>query len=101
MIINPYIINTARYVVSVQDGTPISVAFDTPFASISKPSSLNATLSDGSIIAVTPSWVEGTYDQDAAGDYDIYGNFDASLPVGVENPFLIEGHVLITVQEEI
>jgi len=101
MIINPYIINTPRYVVSVQDGTPISVAFDTPFASISKPSSLNATLSDGSVIAVTPSWVEGTYDQDAAGDYDIYGNFDASLPVGVENPFLIEGHVLITVQEEI
>lgn len=89
------------YVVTIEDGTPIGVAYDTPFASISKPATLNATLSDDSIIAVTPSWVIGTYTQDAPGDYDVYGNFDSSLPPGVTNPFLIEGHVLITVQEEI
>lgn len=87
------------YVVSAEDATPISVAFDTPFASISKASSVNITTSTGAVLSVPVSWNEGLYDQDAPGDYDVFG--DLTLPPGVANPFLISGHVVITVQPEI
>jgi hypothetical protein len=99
MIINPYLFESIIYIVSVEDPTPISVAFDTPFASISKPATVNATLSDSSVVALSVTWSEGVYDQDAAGDYDIFGTL--TLPPDVTNPFLIEGHVVITVQEEV
>jgi hypothetical protein len=88
------------YLESLDDGAPITAAYDTPFASISKPSTLTAHYSDGSSGSVpVVAWEEGAYVQDAPGLYDVYT--DVTLPPGISNPFLIRGHVTIEVQEEI
>lgn len=102
MIINPFIIGRRLTVVSIEDATPTSVAFDTPYASISQPASVNVTLSDSSVIVVNvPDWPIGDYVQDAAGEYVQQADIDSDLPAGVDNPLLIRALWTITVQEEV
>lgn len=85
--------------ISVEDGTPDSVAYDTPFASVTLPATLTATLSDDSTVEVDITWDETSYTQDAPGEQTVYG--DITLPIGVVNPFLVRAVTLVTVQEEI
>lgn len=86
-------------VVSIEDSTPTSVAFDTTFASITQPSTVNVHLSNGTVSACAVTWDGSNYVQDAAGDYIIQGT--PTLPAGVSNPLLIYALWTITVQEEV
>lgn len=86
------------YIVSIEDAAPQSVPYDTPFASVTKPSTRNATLSDESVVSVDlAAWSEGTYVQDAAGVYDVYADLDTAI----SNPFLIQARLEVTVLEEV
>jgi hypothetical protein len=87
------------YIISIEDGTPQSVAFDTPFASLTLPATLTATLSDESTAELTITWDATSYTQDAAGEQSVFG--DLTLPGGVTNPFLVRAVTLVTVQDEI
>jgi hypothetical protein len=86
-------------IVSIADSDPISVAYGTAFGSLSLPSTVVATLSDGTTPSLSVTWSNAGYDGNASDTYDILG--DVTLPPGVTNPFLIQGHIQVTVQEQI
>lgn len=86
-------------VISIEDGTPLSVAYDTPFASLSLETTLLATLSDASTLEIPIIWDSSSYVQNAPGEQSVQGTLD--LPPGITNPFLISAVTLVTVQEEI
>lgn len=75
------------YVVSIEEGTPINAAYDTPFGSLTLEATLTATLNDTSTVEIPITWNSATYTQDAPGDQIVQGAM--TLPPGVTNPFAV------------
>jgi len=94
---DPYSI--ALYIASIQVATPVSVSYGTLFSAITKPSNLNATLNNGNVQSLAITWLEGTYDPNAAGVQTLLG--DITLTGGITNPFFIQGALDVEVQPQI
>lgn len=67
----------------------------TAFGSLSLPSTVTATLEDLSVQELPVTWIEGSYDGDTAGVYNLTGT--VTLPDGVSNPENLTGTISIEV----
>lgn len=85
-------------IVSVELLTPLNVAYNTAFGSLSLPTNVDVTLNDDSIVSMAVTWID-SYDPQAPGTQTILG--DLTLPSGVANPFLIQAAIDVIVAEEI
>lgn len=81
---------------SVASITPITVAYNTPFGSLTLPSAVNTTLSNSDIVSINLSWAQGVYDQDAPDTYTLNGTL-TPLPEDVTNPGNVQAHIDVTV----
>jgi len=74
--------------IEILDGKEVAtevVAFDTPYASLIKPTTAEFMLSNGKWVTLDVTWAIGAYDQDLAGTYTIYGT-----PTGYANTLNIQ-----------
>lgn len=67
----------------------------TAFGSLSLPSTVTATLEDLSVQELAVSWIEGSYNGNTAGIYNLTGT--VTLPDGVSNPSNLTGTISIEV----
>lgn len=79
---------------SVASQSTIIVNLGTSFSSIPFPANVSISLSNGSVLSVPVTWVQGSYNSTIAADYLIYGTLNTS----VSNPNNIRASVIVTVQ---
>lgn len=85
-------------ILSIEDGTPLSVAYDTPFASLGLAETLTAILEDDSTAEIPITWNSATYTQNAPGEQIIQGTM--TLPSGISNDFAVIPKTFVTVAEQ-
>lgn len=81
---------------SVEVQTEIDVVYDTAFASVSKPATVNVTLNSGYVEVIDVSWAAGSYDPQVIGDFISIGTL-INLPTEVLNTGGITAALTLTV----
>jgi hypothetical protein len=89
----------ALTIVSIQDATPQTVAYNTAFGSLTLPSTRNVTLSNGQIVSATVTWDNTTYSATSPGEQTVFG--DLTVPNWFTNPLLSRALAVVAVQEQI
>lgn len=87
-----------KYVASIAPIDPISVAFGTEFNNIGLPEEVSVTLIGGDIENLPVSWIQGLYDPETPGSYNIAGVL--ILPDGYFNPGGLVASIEIIVEED-
>lgn len=87
-----------KYVASIATVDPVSVAFGTEFNNIGLPEELEVTFIDESVELLPVSWIQGLYDPEGEGDYNIAGVL--VLPEGYFNPGGLVASVVVTVEAD-
>ena len=87
-----------KYVASIASIDPISVAFGTVFNDIGLPEEVSVTLIGGDIENIPVSWIQGLYDPENPGTYNIAGVL--ILPDGYFNPGGLVASVQVIVEED-
>jgi len=85
-------------VASVASVSTKYVDYGTPFGSVGLPSTIEATLEDGSKVNLAVSWAKGSYDENVAGTYTMEGTL--AMISGVVNPDGVKSSAQIVVNEE-
>lgn len=88
-----------KNVVSIASTTPLSVPFNTPFASLDLPDFINVSLSDGTNQNMDVVWVQGSYNQAVASLYTILGTL--TLPAGVTNTGSLKASIMVNVSAQV
>lgn len=90
-------ISQSLNVIAIEDQADITVPYNTAFASITFPTTVDVTLNDESVVVMSVTWVEGAYSPTAGGDPQvIIGNL--TLPDGVTNTTGLTASVIVTVE---
>lgn len=88
-----------KNVVSIASTTPLSVPFNTPFASLDLPDFINVSLSDGTNQNMDVTWVQGSYNPAVASLYTVLGTL--TLPAGVTNTGNIQASIMVNVSAQV
>lgn len=88
-----------RDITSIATQTSRTFAYNTAFATVQAalPSTVNCTLDDGSVIAISVTWAQGSYNQTTPGTYDIVGTL-GTLPQDITNTDLLQAHTSVILQ---
>ncbi|SHE58605.1 InlB B-repeat-containing protein, partial [Alkalibacter saccharofermentans] len=85
-------------VASVASVSTKYVDYGTPFGSVGLPSTIEATLEDGSKTNLGVTWSKGSYDENVAGTYTVEGTL--TMKTGVVNPDGVKASAQIVVNEK-
>ncbi len=88
---------TERNITGAAAQNPLSVDYDTDWIDVlaQLPPMVNATLDDGTQAPLLVDWLQGSYDQDTAGPYPIFGDFN--LITGITNSTNVQAGITVTV----